>query len=199
MRLVFRLYECSREWTPRAFIFAVLNARDSYAPGPAIAINCASSRGSLLPAVRGLGRNGGEKNWKSRRATRADADSTRRPAVCEKLVCAMSRGLSFLRAVLAPTERMKKLEAMKKIRRTWIDFRRGSKMLRKFIKIFLKASLPELVRLFDLKKIYFQRPHEFLCEAFRSAKISRDAKISEVHEKRRIFKYLDGICKRKNT
>lgn len=47
----------------RASTSAGLNARDSYAPGLAIAINCAVSA-VLLPSVRarrGSGQNGGEK------------------------------------------------------------------------------------------------------------------------------------------
>jgi len=87
------VYECSREWTLRASIFARLNAHDSYAPGPAIAINCAASCGAFAGrafARAWTKRRGGEKNWKSRRATRVDTNSTRRPAVCEKLVCTMS-------------------------------------------------------------------------------------------------------------
>lgn len=128
-------YECSREWTVCVYI-RVLNARDSYAPGPAIAINCMASCGAFAGRTRARARTKRRrKNWKSRRATLTDADSTRRPAVCEKLVCVMSRGLSFLRAVLASVERMRKPE--KKIQQTWIDFWQRSKILRKFIKIFL--------------------------------------------------------------
>lgn len=131
------VYECSREWTPRASIFAGLNARDSYALGPAIAINCAASAAVLLPAVcsRGLGQNGGEKNWKSRRATRVDTNSTRRPAVCEKLVCTTSWAFLFCKQLLLRRKEWK--NPRKKVQKTWIDFWGSLRCFgKKFIKIF---------------------------------------------------------------
>ena len=132
------VYECSREWTLRASIFARLNAHDSYAPGPAIAINCAASCGAFAGrafARAWTKRRGGEKNWKSRRATRVDTNSTRRPAVCEKLVCTMSWTPPFFFFCKQLLLRQKEWKnPRKKVQRTWIDF--WGKMLRKFIKIF---------------------------------------------------------------
>lgn len=118
-----------REWTPRASIFAGLNARDSYAPGPAIAINCAV----LLPSgvVRGdSGQNGGEKNWKSRRTTCAAPVGSLRE-ISMRDVTSLPFSLALLKGCL---------KVKKKNFRVSGELEKFSRKVRKFWKFTRKAS-----------------------------------------------------------